>query len=237
MAKPLGYDAQAKTLWQLGVPGVTLEACEIDRPEFLSFLSEAAGAIGTLHRTPVSGTGSVTTVDLISDLRRVSASLIRCRPICSQALLPLVDRLVSQADMIPSQPDATIHGDLHLKNFLVDEAGVTLIDLDNIRTGTPYLDLGSLIAGLYSCSMLHGKSVETVPLLIDPFLRAYETHVPWQIRRDLVDWYTAAALITERAYRCVTRLKEGRPALVEEFIALAEGLSRSSGACTERIQQ
>lgn len=237
LAKPLGYDRQAKTLWQLGVPGITLETCDIDRPEFLPFLREAAGAIGALHQTPVSGARSVTPTDLISNLKSVTSILIRCRPTCGEFLLPLVDRLVAQAYMIPAHPSATVHGDLHLKNFLVDAARVTLIDLDNVCTGSPYLDLGSLIAGLHTYSILHEKSEETVPRLVESFLRAYEIHVPWPIRRDLVDWHTAVALITERAYRCVTRLKEGRPAMIEELITLAGRLSQAAASCAQGMER
>ncbi len=232
MAKPLEYDTQAKTLWQLAVSGITLETCDIDRPEFLPFLREAAGAIGALHQTPVSGARSVTAADMISNLKTVTSILVRYRPTCSQALHPLVNRLLAQADMIPAHPSATVHGDLHLKNFLVDAARVTLIDLDNVCTGSPYLDLGSLIAGLHTYCILHEKSEETVPRLVESFLRAYETHVPWPVRRDLVDWHTAVALITERAYRCVTRLKEGRPAMIEELITLAGRLSQAAASCT-----
>lgn len=237
MAKPLGYDTQAKTLWQLGVPGSTLVTCDIDRPEFLPFLKEAAGAIGALHQSPVSGARSVTSADLISNLKSVTSILIRCRPTCGRILLPLVDRLVAQADMIPAHPSATVHGDLHLKNFLVDSARVTLIDLDNVCTGSPYLDLGSLIAGLHTYCILHEKSEKTVPRLVESFLQAYETHMPWPVRHDLVDWHTAVALITERAYRCVTRLKEGRPAMIEELITLAGRLSQGSASCAQGMRK
>lgn len=237
LAKPLGYDRQAKTLWQLAVPGITLETCDIDHPEFLPFLREAAGAIGALHRTPVSGARSVTSADLISNLKSVTSILIRCRPTCGQILLPLVNRLVAQADMIPAHPSATVHGDLHLKNYLVDAARVALIDLDNVCTGSPYLDLGSLIAGLHTYSILHEKSEETVPLLVESFLQAYETHVPWPVRRNLVDWHTAVALITERAYRCVTRLKEGRPDMIEELITLAGRLSQAAASCAQGMER
>ncbi|THJ13471.1 MAG: aminoglycoside phosphotransferase family protein [Nitrospira sp. CG24C] len=230
LAKPLGYDTQARTLWQLAVPGITLETCDIDRPEFLSFLREAAGAVGALHQTSVSGARSVTSADLISNLKSVASILIRYRPTCSPALLPLVNRLIAQADMILAHQSATLHGDLHLKNFLVDDARVTLIDLDNVCTGSPYLDLGSLIAGLHTYRILHEDSEETVPQLAEAFLQTYETHVSWPVHRDLVNWHTAVALITERAYRCVTRLKEGRPAMIEELIALAGRLSQAAAS-------
>ncbi|MEK7762226.1 MAG: aminoglycoside phosphotransferase family protein [Nitrospirota bacterium] len=236
MAKPLGYDTQTKTLWQLAVPGITLEACDIDRQEFVPFLREAARAVAGLHLAPVSVARSVTVADLITTLKRATSVLIRYRSSCGQALVPLTARLIAQADRIPAHPSATIHGDLHLKNFLVDDARVTLIDLDNVCTGSPYLDLGSLIAGLHTYGILHEKSEETVPRLVESFLQAYETHVPWPVRRNLVDWHTAMALITERAYRCVTRLKEGRPAMIEELIALAGRLSQASASCAQGME-
>jgi hypothetical protein len=226
LAKPLAYDRETKTLWQLGVPGVTLETCNIDRPGFLPFLKEAARSIGTLHQTPISGAHTVTSKDLVLNLKSVASILIRRRPSCGATLLPIVNRLVTQADAIPAHPVATLHGDLHLKNFLVDDGLVTLIDLDNACTGSPYLDLGSLIAGLYTYSLLHQHSKETVPRLVEAFLQTYGAQIPWTISRDIIDWHTAVALITERAYRCVTRLKGGRPAMVQELIAMAGSLSQ-----------
>lgn len=237
VAQPLWYDAGLKTLWQLGVQGATLEGCDIDGPEFPSVLAEAARAVAALHVTPLSHRRSVTKSDLLSNLNTVASLLTRCRPACRSVLGPLVSRLTVQAETIPDHPTATLHGDLHMKNLFRTGNRVTLIDLDNVSAGSPYRDLGSLIAGLHYYSLLRGGAEGTVPRLAEAFLRSYEAHVPWRVSRELVDWHTAVALITERAYRCMTRLKEGRLDLVEDLIALAGQLFRTGTRCLQGTQR
>jgi hypothetical protein len=65
---------------------------------------------------------------------------------------------------------------------------------------------------------------------VERFLQTYQANVPWTVLPPLLNWYVAVALITERASRCLTRLKEGRPALVEELIALAGRLSQDGAS-------
>jgi len=54
--------------------------------------------------------------------------------------------------------------------------------------------------------------------------------VPWPAPRADIDWHTAAALVSERAVRCVTRLKPGRLALIDGLLATAERLMRRTAA-------
>ena len=231
IAKPIWHDSSLKTFWQLGLEGTPFDACDVYGPAFLPSFEEAARRLAALHVTPVLCTRSTTVADLIADLIRVTPALIRLRPSCAPMLGPLVDLLLAQAERMPEEPRATLHGDLHLGNLFMNDGRVALIDLDNVRTGSPLLDLGSLIAGLHYVRMLRMASPESCHQLIDRFLQAYQAHVPWAVLPSLLNWYVAVTLISERASRCVTRLKEGRPAMVEELIDLAGRLSQSGASC------
>jgi aminoglycoside phosphotransferase (APT) family kinase protein len=184
-----------------------------------------AQRIAALHSVQVSCARSAGVDDLIAKLRAVTPIVARCRPSCRETLRSVVDRLLAQAGTVPSLPLATLHGDLHLKNFVIDDNQVAVIDLDNVCTGSPFQDLGSLIAGLHYLRALCRTSGQSLREPVESFLRAYERNVRWPVPRPLVSWYVAAALITERAYRCVTRLKAGRLDLIDDLIAIADRIS------------
>ena len=60
----------------------------------------------------------------------------------------------------------------------------------------------------------------------DPLLAHYQALTHNRVGRPAIDWYTAAALISERSYRCVSRLKSGRARLLDDLLAAAEKLIR-----------
>ena len=96
--------------------------------------------------------------------------------------------------------------------------------LDNLSTGSPWSDLGSFCAGLYYRSLVDGLEQLVIDQLIDHFCATYAEQVPWPLDRRAIDWYTAAALLSERAFRAVTRMKQGRLQMVDEFMRIATEL-------------
>jgi aminoglycoside phosphotransferase (APT) family kinase protein len=137
-----------------------------------------------------------------------------------------VARLQAQAATLPAQPTATLHGDLHLQNFLVTDNAVALIDLDDLATGSPWQDVGSFCAALYYRGLLSGQPAIENQAIVDHFCRVYAQQCPWRLDSAALHWYTASALLTERVFRTFTRLKNGRLALLPAVIALAEQLSK-----------
>jgi hypothetical protein len=227
VAQLLGYQPELKVLWQRGLPGQTLLALEQARQDFLTWLERGAAAVATLHQTHLPCSRSSPTSAWVAKLEEMREWLPVVRPSCRTALEPLVDRLLAQAACLGEQPLATLHGDLHLQNFFRDGDQVALIDLDNVYLGSPWQDVGSFIAGL----LYRGLLAETPgPLLRDmiaAFSRSYQRNVPWRIAPWALNWFVAAALINERAFRCVTRLKDGRLDLVDELVALAAQISEA----------
>ncbi len=225
IAMPVWYDSSLKTLWQLGFKGTPFGSCDVYGSEFLPSFEEAARRLATLHVTPIACKRSTTVADLVADLKRVIPALIRLRPSCASTLRPLVNRLLAQAEQMPEEPRATLHGDLHLQNLFIGETHVALIDLDNVRTGSPLLDIGSLIAGLHYVRILQRTSPESCQRLVERFLQTYQANVPWAVLPSILNWYAAVALITERAYRCVTQIKPGRLNLIDDLVVLASQIT------------
>ncbi|MEK7830492.1 MAG: aminoglycoside phosphotransferase family protein, partial [Acidobacteriota bacterium] len=224
LAQPLAYQPEIQTLWQMGLPGVSLYEREADGSQFFALLESAAVSLAALHQTPISCSRDVGIADLLARFDEVERMVAMLRPELSSRLRSLLDRLRNQARQIDARPTATLHGDLHLKNFFVTGQKVALIDLDNLCVGDPLQELGSFIASLFYRSLAQKKPAELCRAMADVFVRAYSAASLQTINRSILDWHVAAALIAERAFRCVTRLKSDRPSLLEEVIALADKL-------------
>lgn len=234
MAQPLWYDKELLTLWQCGLKGKTLIEHDLTHDDGLHLLKHAAVTVVTLHHTPVSCAGSHHLEEQLELLGPVCTLLAEVQPQCQALLTRLLDRLRAQAPFVDDQPHVTLHGDLHLQNFFVTPDGVALIDLDNLRTGSPFHDLGSFLSTLYYRALVKGEAPALYAALGDIFLKEYEKRLPWVISRQTLSWFVAVSLVTERAYRCATRLKNGRSDLIPELLALADDISHQGNPIFQR---
>ncbi len=226
MAQPLWYDARLKTLWQLGIHGTTLENNSFEAPAGIPILKKAAHAVATFHTTPVSNIPPITVLELLGKLEVVTSMLMRCRPSCRSILIPLRDRLIDQAKTISVEPTTTLHGDLHMKNLFLTHDRIALIDLDNVCQGHPGQDIGSFVAGLLTGALAKQMPLSQAAGPLQTFLQHYNQCAPWKLDQPTLAWFTAVALVTERSYRCVTRLKDGRLGLLDSLLNLAHEISK-----------
>lgn len=225
MAQPLWYDARLKTHWQLGIHGTTLENHAIDTPACIPLLTQAARTVATFHTTPVSNLSPRTELELLGKLDAVASILMQCRPSCRAILSPLRDQLIAQAKRISVGPTATLHGDLHLKNLFLTHDRIALIDLDNVCQGHPGQDIGSFVAGLLTGALAKPMPLSQMAGPVQAFLNQYDQCTTWTLDQPTLAWFTAMALVTERASRCVTRLKDGRLGMMEPLLTLAHDIS------------
>ncbi len=227
LARPLWYDTRLKTLWQEGIQGTTLEHHSIETPAGITLLKKAAHTVATFHTTPLSNIPSTPVLELLDKLEAVGSILMQCRPSCRPTLAPLRDRLRAQAKTISLGPTATLHGDLHMKNLFLTHDSITLIDLDNVCQGHPGQDIGSFIAGLLTTALAKQMPLSQLAGPLQAFLQHYNQQTPWKLDHPTLAWFTTMALVTERSYRCVTRLKDGRLGLMELLLNLADDISKA----------
>lgn len=220
--QPLAYQPAIKTIWQSGLSGQTLNAHEANSSAFADLLEQAGAAVATLHQTYVPGLPLLTGNELINKLTATEALLARVHPACEPTLRVLVERLIATAEPDDARPRATLHGDLHLQNFFVMDERIALLDLDSLAQGDPLQDVGSFVAALHYRALLEGRSVAATEQAAQRFFAAYRAHADCEVPTAALNWHTAAALLYERAHRCVTRLKAGRLALLDDIIALAQ---------------
>lgn len=234
IAQPLAYDPAGRILWQRGLPGRTLLTYELDNQSTEPLLAEAAHAVAMLHCAALPCRHTTTQADVLALLPRSQTVVSQRLPQLTTAVGTLVAALQALAPCPASEPAATLHGDLHLQNFFVNEAAphgqrLALIDLDNLSTGSPWHDLGSFCAALYYRGLVDGIAQDSIAQSLDRFLLAYAEQAPWPLNRAAINWYTAAALLNERACRAITRMKEGRLELIAAFIQIATELLLGQG--------
>ena len=227
VARPLRYDTRLKTLWQEGIQGTTLENHSIETPASIPLLQKAAHTIATFHATPLSNIPQITMAEQLSKLESIASVLMQCRPTCRPILVPLQDRLIEQAKIIPLGPTATLHGDLHMKNLFLTQDRIALIDLDNVCEGHPGLDLGSFVAGLLTGALAKQVPLSQMAVPVQRFLNHYNQSTPWKIDQHTLAWFTAVALVVERSHRCITRLKHNQREHLKALLSLADRISES----------
>lgn len=223
LARPVAYQPYYRILWQEEIAGRALALKE----DMAEWMQGAGAAISALHRTPITGLRHVRIADILQQLELARATLSRARPDVAAEVSAVVAGLKDRASRLAPHRPATLHGDLHPKNLIATDGGVGVIDLDNVALGPPLADIGSMCAALQARAVLEGAAPAQADRAISTFVSAYRTagQIPFS-DHDLA-WHTAASLITERAYRCVTRAKGQRICGVQRLVALAGEVSRN----------
>jgi aminoglycoside phosphotransferase (APT) family kinase protein len=201
------FDESTQSLWQSEVPG---------RTAAWSDLAACGTALARFHQQSVSGLPPVVATSGHFELDERAELLMR-----------ETERLVCRAP----KALATLHGDLHLKNFLVDEDGqASLIDLDTLCSGDPLEDLGSFAASLYHRAVLGDVSIEEATRLIRQFADSYAASVPWPVPEQDLFAQTARAILTQRVRRAITRRKGD---VVNALLDLAQRLIEDSRCASD----
>jgi Ser/Thr protein kinase RdoA (MazF antagonist) len=167
-----------------------------------------------LHNQPTRGFGPFTRLepDRVADAGLLVAT---ARPDLAALCGDLVQSLLG--DPPPSQPPVLLHGDLHPKNVLVHEAGVSLVDLDQAGAGPAAAELGGTLARLWCPRPGDAIDGDTAAAAGEALLTSYERR---PAHRELL-WYAAAALLVERAVRAISRVDIAGIADLERVLVTA----------------
>ena len=172
---------------------------QVDRTAVPEAMAALGAALSVLHRQPTEGFAPFARLGPDS-VARAGELVQAARP----DLTLLTEALVGMLLSTPRAPGPTVllHGDLHPKNVLVHDAGVSLVDLDQAGTGPAAAELGGTLARLW-CPR-PGDEIEagTAAAAAEALLASYDRPPS----PDDLLWYAAAALLVERAARAVSRV-------------------------------
>ena len=193
-------------------PGRPLHELPQDRwPEAMAALG---AGLAVLHRQPVDGFAPFVRLDP-AGLDAAGEVLRQARPDLASLVRSLVETLLLAP---PGQAaPVLLHGDLHPKNVLVHDAGISLVDLDQAGAGPAAAEVGGMLGRLWCPRPGDEITDDTASAAADAFLASYG-QAP--AHSDLL-WYAAAALLVERAARAVHRVDVRTLAVLEDVLVTA----------------
>lgn len=230
--RPLAYQPGTRSLWQESVPGITLHDYLRKAPHGPG-LAAAGRAVATLHGLEVTPACQLGVASVVDRLPVLPDLLTHLGIGCADAAYTLVRQLERTAERMQENRPVLLHGDLHAKNILMPESTpgcsasnpVALIDLDTLAHGSPAHDLGSWIAALLYRALIDDRDLAATFARANDFVGAYREYAPTAVADADIRWYTAAALLSERAFRTLTRLKSGRLNHLADVISLASDVA------------
>ncbi len=200
--KPLAYSAAHRTLVLEPINGRCL--ADLDGPALRAVARRLGVALARLHSAPPPDTRPSLHPGL-ERLQHAARLLGHARPDVASLAHDVASHLASQWEASGDLPTC-LHGDVNFRNWIVGDDGVALVDLDLVSVGPAAADLGSLLSELRYrhrigriSRMVERQSASTV-------LAGYASVRPLPAA-TAVRWYTAAALLTERALRAVTWMR------------------------------
>jgi hypothetical protein len=162
----------------------------------------AVDVLTALHQTDLSDLPTFAVEDECGVVRRWSAVLECLAPSAAAVTTPLCDALLDLAPKVPAAAPRPIHRDFYDRQFVIDEDGVTLLDLDTLALGDPCVDLGNLVAHLAFAAL--GVRPEPVDFdrLVEQVVGLYQERAGRVDRRALA-FFCATALFRVGAVHAV----------------------------------
>ncbi len=195
----LGVSVADRTVLLQALPGTRLDALAPAR--LGAGLAALGRSIAAVHRLPPGGL-PVTTRLAPDRLHAAAAVVTSVRPDVGAVATDLAARLCVDP---PPARTVLVHGDLHLKNALLGDDRLSLLDLDQAGAGHPAADLGSLLASLLHARVAGRLTRPDERRLGEVLLTAY-AGAGGRVDEDELRWHVAAALLAERAQRAVNRV-------------------------------
>ncbi len=157
--------------------------------------------------------------------------VVHCTELIAIARPDVADLCRELHDLLHDGPPMTttpvfLHGDVHPKNALHSADGIALLDFDQAGIGPAVADVSSLLAVLRHGSIVNPSGFADPDQLGASFLHGYES-IGARMSSEELSWFTAAALVAERAMRAVNRVNRASlthlPAILTDAIRTLRG--------------
>lgn len=182
-ATPLALDTHNAAVWQLGMPGARV-ADLLQQIDDAALPRRLARALAVLHAIQHDNLALLHVADQLEDAIKKLERLQILRPSLSEALMTQRQALEQDARHHVSRPLVALHGDFHLRQWLMAGSQLTLCDLDEVCLGAPEVDLASLIMDL----SLYGLPTARVTDWIRQLTEVYAAQAPWGLDPGTLRW-------------------------------------------------
>lgn len=197
VARPLGYDAGSRTLWQAAAPGQPLLSLQREA-ELIDALGRVGAALAHLHGQPPETGEARSVAHWLQEIARRRQKIARVLPELANRVAALAQQLVLAAQALPPARGTLIHGDFHPEQVWMHEGRVVLFDFDEFALGNPMEDLAAFVTRLHQLPGSSAMAEARAGALLQGYRRATLGH--WQ--PGWLDWHLAlqSLLQASRAY-------------------------------------
>ena len=235
MARPLLLDTERAVRWERRLVGDRVEVrlpglagadlAALVAPELSALHDLSAGPLDL----PVTGPEH-----LLARLeRKTLRTLGRALPSVAASAAEAVARLRA-AGPPACGPRTPVHGDCHLANLLLDDAGALLLDLDEMALGDAELDLAQFATRALLVALHRGSGLPAAVELTAALPQAYGAARGRAVDPTAYAWYVAACLLSRQVKTCVRHLAPDLEQLVLRLVALSAQVLRH-GVVDERL--
>jgi aminoglycoside phosphotransferase (APT) family kinase protein len=218
MPQPLACDEAPALRWERFVLGRHFEQAAAESGLEPALRAVARGLVD-LHRTPLPGLPAQDRPRLLARIEHKVLPRIRgALPAVAGECEGFVAALSRAAVSLPPPAQATVHGDLHTGNILLDDAGLVLIDLDSLARGEPALDLALLGTRLLLVAMLGNAGWREIPAAVAALPRLYADSGGDGISPQVFAWYVAALLVGRQLKTSINNLAPDMDRLARRLV-------------------
>jgi len=191
----LHFDDACDVLWLAGIDGPLAADC-CDGPHAADTARQLGRATAALHATHGVTAGIRDRALLLEESVKRLEKLALALPCNHPVLVQLAARLADDEQQLPPSQRQTIHGDLHLRQWVMADGRAYLVDFDELVLGDAEQDLASLVVDME----LHPHARAGIAGLLHAYAR--RAHRP--LDPALLQWHYRVQLIA-KAYRLYWR--------------------------------
>jgi aminoglycoside phosphotransferase (APT) family kinase protein len=183
------------------VAGRRLDA--LDGDALVAALGRLGAALAALHGVRPLPAQRFNRLD-VDRLAKAVAVIARARPQDGARAAGLLAALL--ADLPTSAPPVHLHGDVNLRNAILDGERLSLIDMEHAATGPAAADLGQALAGLLLARVMRRTTEAVRSALAGALVAGYAERSPLPAPATL-RWFTAASVLSRCALPAVSRVR------------------------------
>jgi len=210
---PYGYLDELQMIVMEDVPGSQLKE-DLSAPRFVDDLQAAARALVKIHRCPIKTDSAhqektekkYQHEEQIAALDEWVTKAVQVYPEAKESIEQTFRTIAALDHDLDDVEPTLVHASFSLREVLVGDNGVTIVDLDRLCNADPALDLGKLLANLKHKSDEDGLPQELIHDYGLAFLAAYDPNMPAELLRR-ADYYYRACLMRV-ACRCSLQPKK-----------------------------
>jgi aminoglycoside phosphotransferase len=203
MPRPIACDKDLGARWEAFVPGVSLEEALLNG-DLTALITEITRNLTYLHTLEIPDLPPMTPNIVLRRIeKKILPRMASLVPVLAVRAERLFKKLEDRIKWVENTQKVTLHGDFHIANFLLNDDGMVIIDLDDICLGDPCYDLALFGSRLLLRNFHNADRLPETLQMVAELPNLYTKLSGYLIRAETFAWYVAALLIGRQIKSCM----------------------------------